>query len=298
MEKLSYQKTMNEVNKVYLFHYPEKHFQPISEAFSLIEKLFEGRYPGYKGCNTQYHDLRHTLDALLAAARICDGYQIKNGPLREDLVQDLFMASLLHDTGYLQEIGDDIGTGAKYTLNHVQRSIEFLYKNHEQFGIAKDRTSRIAKLIQCTGLSTRFEEVPFMTAEDRIAGAFLGSADLLGQMADRQYLEKLLFLYYEFREAGIAGYETEFDIFLKTEGFYDLVKSRLTIVYLNVQEFIRIHGVMRYGIDADWYMLAIARHMSYLRKIIEDDTSNFRHKLKRGDSKKRDELSQWPVKIT
>ena len=31
-------------------------------------------------------------------------------------------------------------------------------------------------------------------------------ADLVGQMSDRAYLEKLLFLYYEFKEAGFPGY--------------------------------------------------------------------------------------------
>ncbi len=55
----------------------------------------------------------------------------------------------------------------------------------------------------------------------------LGSADLLGQMSDRAYLEKLLFLYKEFREAGIPGFNTEFDIIRKTVDFYEITVQRL-----------------------------------------------------------------------
>ena len=35
------------------------------------------------------------------------------------------LAILMHDTGYLKKRGDNEGTGAKYTLTHVDRSIQF-----------------------------------------------------------------------------------------------------------------------------------------------------------------------------
>jgi hypothetical protein len=30
-------------------------------AFDDVEKLFRGKYPGYRECNTPYHDFRHTV---------------------------------------------------------------------------------------------------------------------------------------------------------------------------------------------------------------------------------------------
>lgn len=38
-------------------------------------------------------------------------------------------------------------------------------------------------------------------------------------MADRAYLAKLIYLYHEFREGGVAGYESELDLLKKTPTF-------------------------------------------------------------------------------
>ena len=58
-----------------------------------------------------------------------------------------------------------------------------------------------------------------MCPENEILGKMLGTADLLGQMSDRTYLEKLPFLYLEFKHAGIDGVGTELDFFDSTPGF-------------------------------------------------------------------------------
>lgn len=114
----------------------------------------------------------------------------------------------------------------------------------------------------------------------------LGSADILGQMSDRAYLEKLLFLYHEFREAGIPGYETEFDILRKTREFYAAVKGRLRDTYLHMFELATHHFRERCEVNKNLYIVAVDRQMAYLDKIVDDETTNFRHKLKRGDQAK------------
>jgi len=107
-------------------------------------------------------------------------------------------------------------------------------------------------------------------------------------MADRAYLEKLLFLYYEFKEAGFAGYDTEFDILRKTMGFYSLTMDRLDGEFHGVRGLVRAHFAERWGTDADLYDEAMGRQMAYLQTILDDATTNFRKKLKRMDL----ELSQ------
>ncbi len=286
--------TINEVKKIFSFYYPQSGFGKIQKVYTRVKKLFEGKFSGYRECNTQYHDFRHTLDALLASARILDGYNLRHTPIPENTARNLLIAALLHDTGYIQESWDTEGTGAKYTKNHVLRSVEFTRKNYDELGLDIEYVPEITQFIQCTGLNTNFNEIPFMSRAHKICGACLGTADLLGQMADREYLEKLLFLYYEFREAGVPGYDTEFDIIKKTEDFYVLTRNRLKDSYMNVQRYTKNHFSTRYHIDSNLYMISINRHIRYLRKIIRDETTNFRHKLKRGDQHMLHTLSQQP----
>jgi hypothetical protein len=272
---------MKEVERVFSYHYPSKFFNRIHHNYIILKKLFDGKLPGYKACNTRYHDLSHTLAALLTTVRLMDGYNIKNEPLPVRLAEDLLNATLLHDTGYIQEDSDPVGTGAKYTTIHVERSIQFLKKNYEAFEVDEEDLEIFADLIQCTGLMVKLDTVPFSSTEEKMAGCILGTADLLGQMSDRQYLEKLIFLYYEFKEANVKGFDTEFDLVRKTLDFYAITRKRLSESYLNVYVFARDHFEKRFGIDRNLYMIAIDRQMDYLRKVIEDDTTNFRHKFKR-----------------
>ncbi len=272
-----------EVKKIFSFHYTERHFSRISKAATLAINLFEGRFPGYQSCNTVYHDLEHTMAALLGVARLLDGYLIRGRTLSEPLVINLFIATLLHDCGYIQESWDTEGTGAKHTDSHVERSVRFVEKNHEAFGIAAGDAPVIGSLIRSTGLSVNMDDIPFRSPEERVAGALLGTADLLGQMSDRKYLEKLLFLYQEFREAGIAGFNTEFDIIRKTVDFYEMTKKRMNESYGGLYKYARCHFQKRNGIDENLYLVAINRHIDYLHRIIDDSSTNFRKKLKRAD---------------
>ena len=274
---------LTETKNIYLESYPEQSFQRIERAFDNIIRLFKGEYKDFMACNTEYHDLAHTLDAFLACARLMDGRNLSGEPFSEELATELLLATLLHDTGYIQKTDDTTGTGAKYTASHVERSIDFVKNHMEDFGIEPSEFETLSILIACTGLRNRWEDFNFESTDQMIAGTILGTADLLGQMSDRAYLEKLLFLYYEFREAGIEGYNTEFDILRKTLDFYEITQTRLETTLKGSYLYAAVHFAVRRGINYNLYMEAIERHMNYLKKILSDETTNFRHKLKRLD---------------
>lgn len=269
-----------EVQRLFGYFYRPEAFAPVAGAFDLIIKLFRGEFAGYMACNTEYHDLGHTMDAFVATARLIDGRSLARSPLAEESAVSLLIAALIHDTGYIQEEGDT-GTGAKYTQNHVDRSIAFLERNADRFGFRRQQTDLISLFIACTGLKVNASTLCFESEEQVYCGAILGTADLLGQMADRKYLEKLLFLYYEFREAGIEGFNTEFDILKNTLSFYESTRKRLDHALLGAYTYAEDHFVARYGATSNLYIDAIERQMEYLRGIIRDDSSNFRRKLKR-----------------
>ncbi len=287
-------RVLEEVHKIFSLHYPEELFHRIETDFELVRSVYAGEYPGYRACLVEYHDITHIMDTLLAAARLFDGYNLKGLLLPEDLAALLLLATLLHDIGYIQEEWDTEGTGAKYSRNHEERSIEFMTKNAAALRIEQQEFAPIANLIRSTDLKLSFETIPFSVEHERHAGAFLGTADLLGQMADRAYLEKLLFLYYEFREAGIAGYNTEFDILRKTRDFYEAIRHRLEDSYFNMAELAQLHFRERHSIDANLYTVAIDRQMAYLDTIINDETTNFRTKLHRGNQEKLNRSADTP----
>jgi hypothetical protein len=283
-----------EVLKIHAASYAGSSAAPLRQALETTRRLFAGGFPGYRACNSEYHDLRHTLSVVLAVARLADGYNLERPPLAERLFLDLLLATCLHDTGYLQESWDTEGTGAKYASRHEERSIAFLSKHHEAFGVPPEELPVLTRFIQATDLKQPFIQIPFHEPQERDAAALLATADLLGQMSDRDYLEKLLFLYYEFKEAGIPGFQTEYDVLRKTGDFYVMARKRLKASYLSFYSLARAHFRERHGVDANLYLIAISRQLRYLRQIIRDETTNFRAKLKRGDARRRELLSQRP----
>lgn len=253
----------------------------IQFVFVAIRDLFAGHLPGYHGCDTGYHDLNHTITVFLTTARLLDGYLASGGAADEAAARDLLLAALLHDTGYLRRLGEEDGTGARFTSSHVARSTQFATEHAEAFGFA--RIDRIIRFIWSTGMAGEFETQQWTDAAEQRLGALLGSADIIGQMSDRVYLEKLLFLYREFREAGFPGYDTEFDILRKTIDFYGMAINRLDKSFFGLRDCARAYFRLRHGQDRDYYAEAMDNMMSYLHKILEDDTTNFRSKLRRMD---------------
>jgi hypothetical protein len=271
------------VRALFRAYYPARAFAPVERSFDRVGDLYAGRYPGYRGCNTEYHDYCHVLEVFSTTARLLDGRNLKGEPEDSGEAALLLIAALLHDSGYIQAEGDLQGTGAKYTAVHVERSAAFAVAEARQLGLSTEEAEKAARLILGTDMARPWESIVYASESERSRAAILAAADLLGQMGDRAYLEKLLFLYYEYREAGVGDYQTAFDILRKTLGFYEIVKARLDGSLGSTALFARAHFASRYGLERDLYREAIERQMEYLGGIIEDDSSNFRKKLKRLD---------------
>jgi len=274
---------LDAVSRLFGESFPEEGFAPVRAVFGAVARLYAGAFPGYRACNTEYHDYCHSLEVFSACARLLDGAALSGAALGEEDAADVLAAALLHDSGYIQAEGDLVGTGAKYTRSHVDRSAAFTLAHAAELGLPPERARRLARLILGTDLARPWEGLELRGPAERLAAAILAAADLLGQMADRAYLEKLLFLYYEFREAGIEGYSTAFDILKKTAGFYAAVEARLDGPLGAAAPFARAHFAARYGQDRDLYREAVSRQMAYLDGIMADDKANFRRKLKRLD---------------
>lgn len=256
-------------------------FAPCSIVFKDIEKLFMGTYPGYRGCTTQYHDLKHTMYTVLAMGRLMHGAYKDGVALTPRMLLLGVVSALFHDTGYIQEDSDTEGTGAKYTQIHVDRSIVFMQKYFAEHGYTNKDADYCAGIILHTKLAQNIAEICETGTFCKQLGNMLGSADLLSQMGDRTYLEKLLFLYYEFQEGGIAGFNQEFDILKNTLDFYNMAQKRLHDDLGRVCRYMRTHFRCRWDIDSDLYSDAMESNIVYLKEILSGNHDAYRQKLRR-----------------
>jgi hypothetical protein len=191
-----------EVQSIYKFLFG-KGGGSVARAFGWAQEWFGGQYPGYLPIDAGYHDLEHTLQGTLCVARILRGrHAAQAEPRCTSHVFELgLLASLLHDTGYLKRTDDTEGTGAKYTLTHVDRSMDFAADLLRERLFPEGDIRTVRNLISCTGVNVDLLSIPFQSDIEKVAGCALGTGDLLGQMAARDYVEKLPILFEEFAEA-------------------------------------------------------------------------------------------------
>lgn len=231
-----------EVSRLYLALYPDAPTETLGRAFGDCNRLFQGEYPGYRACDTAYHNLQHTLDVVLAMARLMDGYERSAGgaePIGARLFRFGVITALLHDVGYLRHRHDTRHhNGAEYTTSHVSRGSRFVEHYMTRLGMS-DLAPVAACVIHFTGYEMPVDSIEVPNVMFRRLGNMLGTADIIAQMADRCYLEKCRDrLFPEFVAGGLAsdglsnqeatvGFSSAQDLLCKTPAFYMTAEHRL-----------------------------------------------------------------------
>lgn len=233
-----------------------------------IEKVFAGKYPGYRASSTKYHDLEHTKSVVLATIRLIHGGFIEGHTFSSTNILLGLIAAFFHDIGYIQSDSDLIGSGAKYTVGHEIRSIDFMEKYLSQKSFSPQDIKDCSNITMCTILKLSPKDIPFHSMDIKMLGKIVGSADFLAQMADREYLEKLFLLFKEFEEAGMSGYGSELELLKKTEDFYEFVaKKRLIEEFDNVSVFMQSHFKDRWEMDRNLYEESIVSNINYIKSV-------------------------------
>jgi len=281
IDMTSHKAVYKEVQNIVTAISPDFDFKILNHIYLDIVALFKGKYPGYRKCNTLYHDLQHTTDCLLAQARLMHGAFVKGRPFSDDEILLSLACAFMHDTGYIQKSDDSKGTGAKYTATHVQRSIEFMEEYCKKHKFLLEYILDVPDILNCTGIQTKVEGIGFSSEQVDFLGKLLGTSDLVGQMADRTYLEKLVFLFYEFVEGKVKGYKSEFDFLDQTSEFYTHTQERLKNELDNVWQFMAPHFKSFYNVHEDLYKVSMQGNLVYLQKILDAHRKSFRTELKR-----------------
>jgi hypothetical protein len=271
---------LSEVRRIVSLIFAHFNFDEIHMVFFDTLGLFHGTYPGYRRCNTLYHDLNHTMECLLVTAQLIHGAHLNGIVFKKTDVNLGLISALMHDTGYLQKLEDVTGTGAKYTLCHIERSIEFMEHYFQDKKFPSEYLPICTNFLRCTGIEDRIGEIKFESRQHEILGKILGAADLIGQMSSEDYLRKLPDLYREFKEGGVPGFESELDLLEKTPGFWEMVKQRLAQELGQVDSYLRDHFRVCYGIDQDLHRQAIEGNIQHLQLLLQ--ASKLNHPEDRG----------------
>ena len=257
-------------------------FSEVQSTFDDTVRMFRGEYPGYAPIKTLYHDLRHTLDVFLCAVRLIHGMHVSGTRLTNEEMTITMIAALLHDIGYAQPLGEESGTGAQLTKSHVRRGIEFARRYIAARGFTPGLAAPMECILLCTDPAITISEIIFPDERVRLLGQIVGTADLTGQMADRTYLEKLLFLYLEFKEAQFGGYQNIYDLLCKTRDFYAFTRNRLDTGLGGIYNNLAFHFKDWYGIENNYYLESIEKNIAYLSSVTELHQTQQLSMLKRG----------------
>lgn len=262
-----------EVQAAYLSVFPQGNRAFVPQAFHWVKDCFEGRYANYQPIDARYHDFEHTMQGTLCMARLlrCRHEAGAEPKLSQQMFELGLLAILFHDTGYLKTKDDTAGTGAKYTVIHVDRSAEFAKKFLLEKNFSLAEIESVQNMIHCTGVDARLSVIPFQKELEREVGFVLGTADLLGQMAADDYVEKLPVLYSEFHEAAeytrqktnfVGMFSSAEDLMQKTPAFWDkYVKQKLDREFGGVFKFLN----QPYPHGPNWYLDQIESNIGKLR---------------------------------
>jgi hypothetical protein len=284
-------KVRSAVCRIFSATYPEISADPVWVAFYDFERYFYGHTPDYHAVDTTYHDVQHTLDMTLAAARLIAGYeqsvepQDRIGPERTKLA---IVCSLFHDFGYLRhKVHDrDVVNGAEFTRTHVSRSGRFLEAYLPTLGL-EPFSSVVARIVHFTGYEVNADAIELEDPRDSTVGHLIGTADLLAQMSDRCYLEKCRDrLYPEFVLGNVAieqigdtanvRYVSGVDLLSKTlQFFHTSAQYRLDHTFNRVYRYMEAY--FQDGLNP--YMYFIDKNVKFLQRVIESqDWQSLRRK--------------------
>ena len=259
---------------------PRHDMRRIDRTFTLVARAYDGWLPGYHKLQTPYHNHLHTLEVVLCAARLLHGLHLSGKAAGPDDIDMALLGALLHDVGYLKRDGEDDGSGAQFTVDHVPRGVEFARAHLA--GESTAFVAGVANVILITDHRLPVERLAFAGAGEELAALVTGTADLVSQMANREYLERLFLLYFEFKEAGLGNYEDFDDLLEKTFSFYHLTQERLDGPLQGLASYLAKHFEKTEGVLCNRYQESIDKNLVYLDRVLQQEQGQRIGMLKRG----------------
>ena len=210
----------------------ESFVDELTDMYARTYGVLEPSYPGIisfvarlaleniANSDAAYHDVNHTIMVTLVGQEILRGRHISVGGVTPREWLHFIVSLLCHDIGYVRGIcrgdgngryvtslaGDTVSvpegsTDAAMTPYHVARSKIFVRERFGKVALSQLDTLVIEANIEHTRFPVPKDEQHEMTGD---FPGLLRAADLIGQLADINYLRKTSALFNEFRETGMT----------------------------------------------------------------------------------------------
>lgn len=271
----------DQVHRIVCSIRPSHDMGSIDHTFALAEVAAQGLLLGYSGLLTPYHDQGHMLEVVLCSARLLHGAHLAGRRVDALTIDACLIGALLHDSGYLMSQSELSGTGAQFTRVHVLRGVVFA----ETFlsGILPPDLMRATdKVILATDHRPTAILPDFENPAQQLAAQITATADLIAQMANREYLERLFLLFFEFKEAGIKVFSDIHDLLEKTGGFYAYMHRRLQGELGDLSPLLVRHFDQARGDPRNYYTDSVARNLDYLSQLLKEEGERRLDYLRRG----------------
>jgi hypothetical protein len=198
--------------------FSKRHLEAVDEYAQLISQSAAVSLRAIASTDALYHNLEHTILVTLVGQEILRGKQLQQGNISCRDWTHFILALLCHDIGYVKGVCglDDIeqrtyavgkgdrtvviapgATAASLAPYHVDRGQQFVAETFAHQPLLD--ITLISQAIELTRFPVPLTESHQNTAS--LAG-LARAADLIGQLSDPHYLEKIPALFYEFAEVG------------------------------------------------------------------------------------------------
>lgn len=247
---------------------PSFNFEYLAKAFSDMEKLFLGEYAGFGKSRSRYYDFPGTAGVFLAMSRLIHGAVIDGKKFSSQELNIGLISALLYSTGFIYDDKKTAEVNMQSAPLLIKKSDEFIQDYCATHPYFKDAALQFEEILFCAMGDTNTEEKKFYWPQSRLFGKMLGAADILGRMADRYYLERLIFLYHEFQKAGLERFMNELDLLSYAVNYYYAIRNKLSGELQDINRYLVNHFKKRWGIDYDLYLATIEKSIHYLQVII------------------------------
>lgn len=226
------------VNETIASHWRALYPCAAEARLALVLATAERAFGAIGGSDALYHNAEHTAHVTLVGLHILRGKQAVDGTVTPALWGNTVIALLCHDIGYVRGLcrsdgAQVLATGIEGTSFkdvsgssdavlmpiHVDRGKRFVAEHFQDAGLVD------IEFVSACIERTRFP-VPAAPAYAETADfpGLVRAADLIGQLSDLRYLNKLAAIFYEFEEVGFnrrLGYERPGDLRAAYPCFFD-----------------------------------------------------------------------------
>ena len=224
-----------------------------------------------------YHDVEHTMLVTTVGQQILLGKHLLEGGVSPREWAHFVTALLCHDIGYVRGIcqldgkgvyatgiGDETvelppgATDAMMTPYHVDRSKQFVIERFGRETMLDIDSELVAEFIE----ATRFPATDKPDRDKTVSyPGLVRAADLIGQLADPDYLRKLPALFHEFEETGASerlGYDSPEDL---REGYPNFYWKMVSQHVHKGLDYLRVTREGREWEAASWICCSQAGHV-------------------------------------